>query len=503
MAFPRAGYYRIEAVALNRRDAGSTPRIVAGMEILEKSHESLWVLVDGDGGRLTKGYDRDVIDSAFVPLFGAYGPFLRRKDRESLREQIPTNRSMQRSAASESPGVSVSGVVTYGNRDVTPLQQQAVTGAEVEALCLGKSEPWMEEYDLVQQVLTATGPSGSFSISCAAPYEYVQGTIRLRNQHVYAAGPSNAYAGADFSGFDGSYFTLTVANDYAARVFLDLSQWIPEVFSKFARPRSRIYVEVSPIDDGFGIYYCSSAGPQCPVADMIRTNYTRVFSGGSVPNDGLFVILHEYAHAFHYVAIEPWASYSCNDSNNDGQPEHFWTETETLSCAFVEGFADFLAMWTANTKYASTPYGGDYGLEENVDGYPLGSATNPPQGGDGLRVEAAVAAFLYDLADGNGELDDPTNQQGASESFDNVSVPASWIASVIQHCRLSYFIGALNGPDEMVYCLEGSPGAYAVGQTFSSAWRSYSSVQFDQPIESYDANAIRTLWRKNFYGVLP
>src|SRR5206468_1056515 len=146
---------------------------------------------------------------------------------------------------------------------------------------------------------------------------------------------------------------------------------------------------------------------------------------------GIFTAAHEYGHAYHNRAIEDWRTYSCTGD------QHTWTETDNLSCAFVEGFADFFAMWLEGDRLVTAPFGADCGLESNLDSCPSGGRTNPPPNGDGVRVEAAVAAFLYDLVDGDTELDDAMNAAGPPEAFDDATYPASWLADVIQYCKVT------------------------------------------------------------------
>lgn len=266
---------------------------------------------------------------------------------------------------------------------------------------------------------------------------------------------------------------------------------MPITFSKMGRSRGRVYAEVSDSDPSFGIYYCHVAEAEgCPGADVIVTNYQRVFG-----EDGLFVSLHEYGHAFHHYAVEPWGSYSCTGS------AHYWNETENLSCAFVEGFADWLGMWVGGDRLGTAPYGGDYGLENNYDGI---VPTNPPAGGDGVRVEAAVAAFLYDLVDGDSEPDSPSNTAGPAEWFDTAEYPASWILDVIQYCRPAGTVLNLDGFDLLIPCLEGGTTntAYAESQRWSGAWRPFNTIVWERGLAAYDGATIRRLWKYNLYGVL-
>lgn len=113
--------------------------------------------------------------------------------------------------------------------------------------------------------------------------------------------------------------------------------------------------------------------------DRILSNQTRVFG-----EDGRWVTVHEYGHAFHRVALEPMASYFCSD---DG--EHSVGGAYTLSCALGEGFPDFFAAWVAGDRLTSSYGNSDYWFEQN--GY--------RGNGDGSIIEGAVAGFFLDLVD--------------------------------------------------------------------------------------------------------
>jgi hypothetical protein len=91
----------------------------------------------------------------------------------------------------------------------------------------------------------------------------------------------------------------------------------------------------------------------------------------------------------------------------------------------------------------------------------------------------------------------------ASESHDDLSVPASWVLAVMQHCRLNSTIAAIRGADDLIYSLEKSPNLFVVADSLSASWRQVTSVTFDQSVATYDASKIRTLWRYNLFGNLP
>ncbi len=507
VTFQQPGYYRVMAVARSKPGPSEVRRI-RDTVVLDHSEANLWILVDEKGGRLTEGYDHKAVESTLIPLFGSYGPFRPKRgpqggnDIRRVRPGGPVQGPEPQ--ASLIGGAYATGVLRYWDRDSATVFLRPVPGAEIEAMCWGKSEPWVLEYDLFYPVAAATSSVGGFTITCPDGYEYIEGNIFLRNGYVYAAGKFNQYAGAGFAGFSGANFELRVANDYAARVFLDLSTHIPRMWAKFGRSRSRIYAEAADVDESYGINYCPTTEfTGCQANDMIRTNRQRVFST-QAQDDGLFVSVHEYAHGYHWYAVEAWGLGSgCGES-------HDWTETTAHLCSFREGVADFLAMVTLGDVLGISPYGGDYGLENNTTGFPSGVATNPPPGGDGVRVESSLAAFLYDLVDGAGEPDSPTNTPGSEESHDGFSVPASWVLDVIQHCSLSsfppsgswpYSTQVVTGGDFLVYCLERSTSGFNVGSLYSSAWRSsYNTVSWDQPLPVYDPVAIRRLWLYNLYG---
>jgi hypothetical protein len=361
----------------------------------------------------------------------------------------------------------------------------------ISAICVGRSSPFVEDYDMVEPVTSHTGFNGYFSVNCPIPagegvWDYIDGTAFLRDSDVNVTGQSGAPAGASFSGTHGSHHEIRAANDFAANAYTNLHQHVQSLFSKFGRSRSRVDFQVHPTDMTFGPEYR-------PGSDVVWTNYTRVFDA-NVLHDGMFRVLHEYAHAFHWIAVEPPGAYSCTDN------EHDYTEYDNLSCAVVEGIADFIAFWTIGSITYQSPYGGDYGLENNHAGGP--TPTNQV-GADGVRMEAAVASFLYDLVDGSNELDTHLNTAGPSETHDDLTVPASWVLDVIQQCRLSGFVSAIGGADHLAYCLEKSVSAWSVASALSPTWRQVTSVTFDQPVATYDAAKIRTLWRYNLFGVYP
>jgi hypothetical protein len=203
LTFPRPGYYRVTATATNQQGPNAT-RWQADSLILDDVTANLWILVDERGGRLTDGYDSTAVPPGVIPLYGSYGPFVPRPrtirsatqprslgytagGRDWLASLKPgdVHRQWDRgtpkpvlihaSYQPQAPGAAVDGVFSYWNHDFSPAVLDPVPGAEVEAICWGKSEPFVIVYDIFESVYTTTTPWGGFHVGCSPGYEYVEG----------------------------------------------------------------------------------------------------------------------------------------------------------------------------------------------------------------------------------------------------------------------------------------------------------------------------------------
>ena len=270
---------------------------------------------------------------------------------------------------------------------------------------------------------------------------------------------------------------MNAANDYAAHAHVLLNRYVPIAEGRFGMTRPRVPVIVHPTDSTFAINYNQ-------VHDTIRTNYTRVFT-----QDGRFVTVHEYGHSYQWSAIEPWMRYYCSPNG-----EHFIDRQYEFSCAYVEGFATFFAVWVAGDSLTNTYYS-DYTIENQT----LYS------GKDGAQVEGAVAGFLYDFVDGTTSPDGPNNETGTDESFDGVSYPGSFVAGLMRNCEVisgTTTYTQFDGIDLLVYCMEGNTTAKQAAETLGYySWLSGDSVRRNATVPTgYSTDAVRRLWRQNFYG---
>lgn len=179
---------------------------------------------------------------------------------------------------------------------------------------------------------------------------------------------------------------------------------------------------------------------------------------------GIELAAHEYGHAFHHIALGGFPDV-VTDCSFHGLPTY-----TSLSCAFVEGFAEYYSVVTrpdANfTLYDRFEVGYDLLINPNPD-------STDPNDPNGSLIEGAVAAFLLDVTD------------PANEPHDAVAYPAPYLADVIETCR----VGDTNrtthadGIDHIIRCLENQVDATINGyfHTRSPVSTSYSESATEPP----------------------
>ena len=199
---------------------------------------------------------------------------------------------------------------------------------------------------------------------------------------------------------------------------------------------------------------------------------------------GRFTTPHEYHHAFHYTAIDPWRTYQCVDN------DHGFYTYETTSCAYIEGFADFFSFWMQRNDTDPTKLFLNDGIE-----------SNPNNGGNqpGIIVEVFFAATLWDL------VDDASTPDDYSGDDDTMALTPSNVADIMLRCRLinpnEYLI---SHTDQFVYCAEFGVmnAAWSLPAALQAFWGPYGSMSWDggTPILP-NFSAFRANWRKNFYAL--
>lgn len=198
---------------------------------------------------------------------------------------------------------------------------------------------------------------------------------------------------------------------------------------------------------------------------------------------GIYIAAHEYGHAFHEDALWGYSTPQCPS------PHYFDTES-TLSCAFVEGFADYFAA-------AVRPDLGTYEYRDKIeaDFYFPGCVQRDAQsnctGGtsyEGSVIEAAYAAFLYNLTD------------ASTEPHDSIAAPGSYMRDLIRTCQALYSGSSwrrANGTDELAYCTEDAinPGSYFTRRgAFPSSYSESATKRGD-----WTAARVHSMWTWNMY----
>jgi hypothetical protein len=458
--FERPGYYRLLAIASGLPLTPADRDREQG-KVLDQADRTLWVVIDSTSGRgrLTNGYDPTVLAERSL-MFGAFGPFQRQEAGDPRSDAVATSVG------------SITGRVWYRNHHPEPdsLSLLPVPDALISAVCYDfNSRPTST------QRTARTDASGYFSVQCLSNHAGARVSWSFSNGYADVKGANGAAAGGITSISNGGYRDLISINDHAARVYLRLSQYIPVGNARFGRSRGPVQIWASNLPaDSITRYVLS--------ADRIEYGSRRVFGA-----DGEFVVMHEYGHAYHYYAIEPY-------TQNCPSP-HPIDALTNFNCAFHEAFADVYAVWLAGARMPPPAFYSGRTIEQNqFRGL-----------GDGARIQGAVGGFLLDLVDDVGDPDFVTGDD------DGVTYPASYLAAVMQTCRFDFPLQlTIDTVDRLVYCAERNLGAGA-GSPYGNWQRfGYFSELATEPVSGtpryhWSPTAIRALWRYNLFnlGALP
>lgn len=484
VTIPEAGYYRIIARAVGTGSDVDRARLPRDTAVVDQTAETYWVLVDQQGGRVTEGYDPAVLrDTTRVLLFGSSGPF---RARTAVGVSSSASTAPQRqagvSSASTSPVRAATATATCGSVAVFcgTVRYRALDQSNMPLVPVANASLTGKCWDSTRQYSTnfygyTTDQTGHFVIDCNM-WGFGLGGMTLNppslsSTTAYVEGAGGTAVGSALNVYGSSSSTLDyrLSNDHAGRTFDLLSQYGPTVparFGGYTRNPVLVYVSTAGSDtDGCDGAYLS--------VDRIDLTRTCVFG-----NYGTFVVLHEYGHAYQYKALEPERSYTCNST------DHFVDSAYTLSCAYVEGFADFFSAWVLQDRLPANGFDYSNYLFE----------INPYRdNGDGSKIEGAVAAFLLDMVDGSADAD------GLSGDDDSVTWPGSYVSDLIRTCSPGG-LTSIDGIDEFIYCAEHDVTA-RLANPYDS-WRTYASVTegASEPA-GWSAATVRSLWRYNLYNL--
>jgi hypothetical protein len=464
ITFARPGYYRVEAIARNAPTA-TDPNRAADSVLIDLAANTLYVLIDEQGGKLTNGYDPSALEGR-TPANGSFGPFV----------QGRTGAGTSQAARQVTMGA-VGGRhrIVYQNLDAPKNPDGTTALTHVPAVrivyeCLNTS------FTPVSKDSLLSAADGTFTIPCASGY--YNASAHLRNAYSNVLWANRADAGVD-KFYEYSNTDLWVSNLRAGHVHRLLHRYVPLVNQRFGASRARLTYLVNNVPSTTTISRYNAG------LDEVELNHDAVFD-----EYGRFTIMHEYGHAYHYTAIERWAAQTpyCGGGGHtiDGQYDY--------NCALVEGFADFFGSWIAADSLVSDLYS-DWKLETQT--FYVGK--------DGAQVEGAFAGFLYDLVDGPSDPDAVNNAGSIDDTgfVDGVTYSASMIASTMRLCELrdaTYTYKLLYASYDLIYCLEESLEPYSVVQTFGYTWYPYTGVVRYAIAPASTKTDVRRLWRANLYG---
>ncbi|WP_420635494.1 PKD domain-containing protein [Candidatus Palauibacter sp.] len=486
LAVPAAGIYRLHARA---RAAELHPEGATG-RVARTTHEYLWLFVHGDGGRVLRNFDPDLIPPGFRRQ---PGPFRR------FNETTPPARDgaaglANSSATGDCTSLDLCFQVQYYDMDFN--DQRGLPGISYE-LALQTPDG--------SRLASATGNSGEhggFVIPCPgnAGTEFVgRGRLRLIDaKFQLSPEPNLAFVVSD--DLCGQTIDLNVPGAHA-KTWIDAQYAIDKSRTLFPA-RAPIRILINP---GYSIGGRVNNCWYLWYSDEI----TVVEGRGGDPDClwgrwGSFVFAHEYGHALHHTQLGGLHPL------DDDCAEHYAYTPESMVCAYQEGWADYHAMRTepvySNPGYhynTAEDYENNRGIKRENDGslsYLEFTREPGPNGSrdDGSRYHGEVTAFFHDLFD------------PANETHDALELDVGAVMDVMASCRVSRdtVMVAPSGIDHLIWCLEARIDTTVTRDT--TYFRQRFKPKADTPENFHPAaqnqdsvpwspDHIRRLWRGNLY----
>lgn len=271
-----------------------------------------------------------------------------------------------------------------------------------------------------------------------------------------------------FVGPLGTGGTIIAPSSNHARVYVNLHAIIPETRQFVGHIPPHVTTYVLP-GNGTSYYDGSST--------------IRIYANAVWDDYGIVTAAHEYGHRVQDADLGGIPSVNCPSP-------HSLNVASNIGCAYTEGFADFFALFMQRSRL-STGYLSDNSLEQNFY-YP---------GGDGAKVEGAVAAFMYDL------IDDAADPDGIAGDDDPIQYPYSYLKQIIRTCGYKNpgqaNFAAENGIDHATYCLERQIDPAVTGSPVYFVTRATDPIAYQESATEpagWSAAAIRALWLENLYG---
>lgn len=393
IVFEAPGYYQVSAVV---RDTTSPVFTESGQVVEGVAHASLWVLITENGGGITPHFFPDSIPEGYAKEPGPFRTYEDQQAADSLGFDVLGDAVSQ---CSEQGQCMNHVKVIYYDADSTyyaPLPGAAVTVAYYDI-----------EYDYGYPYVAGGGgfdgwadANGRFHFDdpCVQSgwVDLVEITVyaRTRQARIYNAevpvGPTTAsyqrYGGYCIPGY-GVNVTLPKPGARAVRSVTAASLGAADFFGA-AAPQAQI-----DLKDGSTFFGLFPTDIPLPFYDMYRNhieiNNDQIFGGG------IGSLAHEFGHFYHHKVIGgldevyPYSESLGSVSWQWACFEHNLNTHETPSCAFMEGFAQLVAVASIGQD------AGDYRYRNIVE---LGM-----RDGMGYRSEGPIASYLWRVATGSGD----------------------------------------------------------------------------------------------------
>jgi hypothetical protein len=451
---PGPGYYRVVLSAEGDADA----RSVGAARVQPFASREIWLLVREDGVEATNAFDAARVPAGvraepgpFRPI-GGRGPAAAASSRRG-------GASLDYTPPPEGDGQHEGYVWFY---DDYYGMYKTVPGVQVDFSYYSYDNgDWV--YAGSQSYVTNAYGTIYFHCNLDQTRQRVEVDVALWSDDVYVDG--GGYHGVFSSCLQfGQDIGFEVAKHHG-RAFVNLRQTATTSYNIFGVRRYQLNVNVNAGSPGGG-------------------EYTAASDQGTLWNDaiwgpnGVRMAAHLYGHALHYKALGGYVHGSCPATTPA------LTQASDQYCAYAEGFAAF---------YAAALWGS---AESNFNAVRSPSISS---GTDGSVVGGSIAAFLYDRYDSA----DDAGETGAGRYFDTISLPGTYLATVMRTCRTTLLSG-ISGQfphviDRLIACLENNTNLYSPAYFPTTHHVVAYSEQAAEPA-AWNSAAVRSLWRYDLYG---
>lgn len=451
---PVDGYYQITLSAT----VDSTETSL-GVPIQSFASLTRWMFVTKSGVVVTDDFDPTLFGDSLVVQPGPLRQFRRRRSSVTAGKANAATAAMNLQSTVSSQLVRL----TYWNLETSSFVP--VVGATIR----------FTQYDTDTYGTTfigsvASDTNGTFAVPCPIFSDRYVNTwsARPENIDVVVSGPQVEIGGGatDFNECVSETIEVHSTQDEMAHLFSNFRSVIPLTRSFFGHTRPVIGVNLS-----------STAAISRYVTGDDRITIARNGGNAAVWDSyGRFTAAHEYGHALHETAFGGIHRFL------DCPSTHYFGLYSNLGCAWVEGFASFVA-WAVWTPQIDDPR------------WAPAAGTNPWRNSalPGTVAEADVASLLYDVVDHE------------SSPSDSVAVAGSYLMALIKECRKSgIFSSRVDGADHLAACLERGTIDNATQDTYLVPIRGMRLSGIDPNVPNsvgIVATQARRLWLWKFFSV--